>query len=385
MSYFDSINSFNESAQAIQGQTENAQQAYREKKASTVEEKFDYVDKLMNESGGAIGGLGGGYHIGFKMYKKVKNARATAKKAVEDAKKKLNGSADSNKDETETDATSNDTPPQNHTKPSGEEDTGRGDAVDSKVDTSKVDTSQGEGKEVDAPTEPALPPAEGEISLDPISVARAGKKPATLDDSGTDLFQEQSTKPLLDQFTDSGSNISDAFTQGGFGGKKPMTKSNVETDNGGPAEEPAGGTPHDADVPQTAPNVETGLGEDADSIVNKVKGVSNKVSSTIDDIKGGVSDLKGTIKSGAEKMIGSDAVEAIGGVADFLGPVGELVGAGLALGSFFHNVFDKKKKDREEEDAERNTTGQNIVASGGISTASLAQASLKSNVVGTLV
>ena len=383
MSYFDSISSFNQSAQAIQEQTETAQKAYRDKKASSIEDKFDYVDKLMNESGGAIGGLGGGYHIGLKVYRQVGSARAKAKQAVEDAKKKLNGSKDANKDENETDATSNDTPPQNHTKPSGEEDTRRGDAVDSKVDTSKVDTSQGEGKEVDAPTEPPIAPAEGEIRLDPIT--RAGKKPATLDDTGTDLFQEQSTKPLLDQFTDSGFNISDAFTQGGFGGKKPMTKSNVETDNGGLADEPAGGTPHDADVPQTAPKTETGLGEDADAIVNKVKGVSNKVSSTIDDIKGGVGNLKGTIKSGAEKMIGGDTVEAIGGIADFLGPVGELVGAGLALGSFFHNVFDKKRKDREEEDAERNTAGQNIVASGGISTASLTQASLKSNVVGTIV
>ena len=381
MSYFDSIQSFQQSAQAISQQTENAQQEYRDKKASSIEDKFDYVDKLMNESGGALGGLGGGYHIGRKMYKKVMTAKAKAQKAVEDAKSKVGGNKDNGTGQS-TDATSNDTAPQEHSKANGDEDTQGGDQIDAKTDTTKVDTSQGEGGEVggeDLAKPPTLPPAEGEVPLDPISVARAGKKPASLDDSGTDLFQEQVNKPLLDQFTDSGSNISDAFTQAGMGGKKPMTKSNPETDNGGPAEEEAGGTPHDADVPQTAPkSVDADAPSDfSDTILGKASGIKNKVGDAINDIKG-------QAKGAVEKVVGSDTLEAVGGVMDFLGPVGEIVGAGLALGSFFHNIFDKKKKEAEEKQAENKQSGI-IGGQGGISTASLQMANLKSNVVGTLV
>ena len=69
---------------------------------------------------------------------------------------------------------------------------------------------------------------------------------------------------------------------------------------------------------------------------------------------------------------------------DFLGPVGEIVGAGLALGSFFHNIFDKKKKEAQEKSAENKQSGL-IGGQGGISSASLTMSNLKSNVVGTLV
>ena len=381
MSYFDSIQSFQQSAQAISQQSEDAQEQYRDKKASSVEDKFDYVDKLMNESGGALGGLGGGYHIGRKMYKKVMTAKAKAQKAVEDAKSKVGANKDNGTGKTD-EATSNDTAPQDHTKSNGDEDIQGGDQIDSKVDKTKVDSSQGDGKEVggeDVSQPPTLPPAEGEVPLDPISVARAGKKPATLDDTGTDLFQEQSTKPLLDQFTDSGSNISDAFTQSGFGGKKPMTKSNPQTDNGGPAEEEAGGTPHDPDVPQTTPkSVDVDAPSDfSDTILGKATGIKNKVSDAIDEVKG---QAKGMV----EKVVGSDTMEAVGGVMDFLGPVGEIVGAGLALGSFFHNIFDKKKKEAQEKSAENKQSGL-IGGQGGISSASLTMSNLKSNVVGTLV
>ena len=51
MSYFDSLQSFQSSASAIQEQSENAQQEYRDKKATSVEDKFEYVNKLMNRAG----------------------------------------------------------------------------------------------------------------------------------------------------------------------------------------------------------------------------------------------------------------------------------------------------------------------------------------------
>ena len=369
MSYFDSLQSFQSSASAIQEQSENAQQEYRDKKATSVEDKFEYVNKLMNESGGAIGGLGGGYHIGFKMYKKVKNARQTAKKVIEDAKNKtLKESSE---------ATTNDTSPEEHLtqRPNGEEDSANGDKTDSVIDKSKIDTSQGE--EVD--TGSSLPPSEGEISTDILPKAPDPSLGSSkfADDSGTDLFQQLSQKPLLEQYTggSGGQNLGDVIKQ--------QTASEGKTEDAiKPAQTETTGIEHDSSLPPT--NEPSSIVEDTDGIANKVNGISNKITSTVKDMKQGVSDLKGTVKSGAEKIIGSDAVETIGGIADFLGPVGELVGAGLALGSFFHNVFDKKRKEREENEAENKPSGL-ISGGGGISTESLNMASVKSNVIGTLV
>jgi len=303
----------------------------------------------MGESGGALIGLGGGYHLGRKMFVKIKDARSKAKELIE----KANGEQ----------ATSNETAPKQHLeKANGDEDQQQGDQIESKMDKTTLDDSQGGGV---MEKQPEIPVGEGEVSLVP---PEPKTKIPTLDDSGTDITQEYINTPLLDKFTssDSGQNISDAFKQ-------------AKNESSGVL---------DSAIPETLPNnAIQKITEGGDSLLEKAKGVKNTVSSTIDDIKGGVADLKGQVTEKVGSIVGEDAMKIaskVGEVADFLGPAGEIVGAGLALGSFFHNIFDKKRLDREQDEAE-NKTGLVLGSGGGISTASLAQSSMKSNTVGTLV
>ena len=65
---------------------------------------------------------------------------------------------------------------------------------------------------------------------------------------------------------------------------------------------------------------------------------------------------------------------------DFLGPVGEIAGAGIALGGFFHSLFDGGEKKKEEADEDADT---DMSQGGGISAQSLQTASQSSNSVGS--
>ena len=91
------------------------------------------------------------------------------------------------------------------------------------------------------------------------------------------------------------------------------------------------------------------------------------------------------IADGITGAVGKGLAEA-GGVLDFLGPVGELVGAGLAIRSLLRDVFVHKKIEREKERAEGGA-GEHPLVSGnvGMSVASAQQAAKETNVVGTLV
>jgi len=86
------------------------------------------------------------------------------------------------------------------------------------------------------------------------------------------------------------------------------------------------------------------------------------------------------VASSAGKKAGEAGLEATEGVMDFLGPIGEIVGAGLALGTFFHDLFGKKGLAKKQANAEN--AQQTISQSTGISTASMATAGQKSNAVG---
>ncbi len=76
----------------------------------------------------------------------------------------------------------------------------------------------------------------------------------------------------------------------------------------------------------------------------------------------------------------TSGLETAGTVLDFLGPVGEVVGAGIALGGFFHSLFDSGEEKKESDDENQVT---NIAQGGGISAESLKTASQSTNLVGT--
>ena len=89
-------------------------------------------------------------------------------------------------------------------------------------------------------------------------------------------------------------------------------------------------------------------------------------------------DLLDVAKTGSSLL--TSGLETAGTVLDFLGPVGEIVGAGIAIGGFFHSLFDSSEKKDVSADLAAPTY---ISQGGGISSQSLKTASQATNLVGT--
>ena len=437
MSYFDSLSSWQQAGNAIQQQQEDSEKEQREQKAQNIAEKFSNVDKLLGESGGGIAGLGGGVHIGVRMYRKAQKKASDAKKAFEEAKKKLNGGgtkpeADGEGAKTPSEHTSQpngqeDQPPKGKAKAkedskpedepaeeppeageapkAGDGDTDKsleGDGEDEEIQgfdatpemRAKADADMGRNdlqkqhdiadnqiaenqKIVDGQDGPVYDESDGRIAQSKIDAHEQFKKDNPLPDK-TEAPKPTEPEPPKPTETEPQFN-KEGLGQSEDGGVR--VGNNAGTGESGSSEITTSG----ADEGGT---VVSDLADRAGSMVDKVKGTIGNISDKVSDLKSTVTDGAGDmLKAGAEKIAGQagkDALETASGVLDFLGPIGELVGAGLALGSFFHDLFDKKKNERKQQQAE-STGAIDIPSAGGISTTSMTVASEKSNVVGTVV
>ena len=234
MSYFQSLQGFRAASDQIQQHQLDIQQEFNDKKAQTIEEKFDHVKGLLDEAGSSIGGFGGGFHLTRKIYKKVKGVTDKAKEAM-------------------------------NKKPATEE------------------------------------------------------PPVAEDPSATQANGAEGTRAPTGEVNQPPEVAEDLRVPGATGGA-------------------------DADV------------------VNAPEGLSKVVDPTVDDLAADApkpTGAGGMIDSAVDEAgnITSKVVDTAGEVLDFLGPVGELLGAGLAIGSLFRDVFEHKKIEREKDAAE---SGQGI-------------------------
>ena len=136
--------------------------------------------------------------------------------------------------------------------------------------------------------------------------------------------------------------------------------------------QPAPAQPEPPDAPDAPPtNIEDGAKAfDGIKPTPEGKGLSSLgKDSSVDDI----------IDAGSSTL--SDATTALSVGLDFLGPIGEVVGAGIAIGGFFHDLFGgSSEEDKEKQD--ESTPGV-VSGSGGISSQSFKASSQTSLNVGT--
>ena len=130
----------------------------------------------------------------------------------------------------------------------------------------------------------------------------------------------------------------------------------------------------------------TEIAGDTEESADRIEQGANMFSKITPTPTGGAGGLGVGADAGADDIVSagssllSDGLEVASTALDFLGPVGEVVGAGIALGGFFHSLFDggESKKESDDEDAPTD-----ISQGGGISATSLQTQSQSSNMVGT--
>ena len=416
MSYFDSLSSWQTAANNIQQHQQGVEQEANNAKASTIEEKFDAVDKYMNESGSGIGGLGGGIHLIRRMYTKVKSGQ----QKVQDAKdaynkiKNKNNTPDgksNNPDNENTDADGK--TPDEHSKMNGTED----EPPSTDVSAPKPEQPPTADVDEESTVDTGVPKGGQQEMSDASDWAKAKvDEPPTTDttpDVSTDGPQSQFFKDNPDIYEKLQNNpdlvegVGQRQAEGTLGQKPPLNVEDTPLGENSLAEAPNPNTGIKSvpDAPDSTPTSAVGeAAEQEQNIKSAADAGSDVAKGALNGLKQGGQDLvdqtASTASKAASKATGflsdaTDATETIakssldsalqtaGGVLDFLGPIGEVVGAGLALGSFFHDIFGSSSKKDSEDDASDSKT---IIAQGtGISTTSMQTAATKSNVIGTLV
>ena len=63
MSYFQSLQGFRDASDQIRQHASDMEQEFNDKKAQTIQEKFDHIEGIMNNAGGGLTGFGAGFHL----------------------------------------------------------------------------------------------------------------------------------------------------------------------------------------------------------------------------------------------------------------------------------------------------------------------------------
>tara|TARA_R110000803_G_scaffold11944_2_gene35214 strand:+ start:6302 stop:7573 length:1272 start_codon:yes stop_codon:yes gene_type:complete len=423
MSYFNSLSSWQNANSAIQTQQGDLEQENKDKKASGIEEKFNAVNTKLQEGGGGLAGLGAGYQLGRKILKKARTIQQKAKEAkqgLEDAKGKVQDALGGK----------NEPPSEHETPPSESSNTPNG-MENEPPSEGKAATEEPEGVEGTV-KETELHSATEKTDADPDEGSAEDRLGATDDDFEKQIGSNDTKTNVGEQPSDAKApelnedgDTANPFKQGdrasgdaqdsklenipeeqepsyGIGGDDDnmRVQSTEETEPTNNTSTRPNGTEEETEMPDEVEgddNIISSLADRASSTIADVKNaVNGKINDVVNAVKSKIGNASGDASAGTdagtdaaaagEKVgakVGEDALEEAGGVLDFLGPIGEIAGAGIALGSLFHTLFDKKKEDAKE--AVVQNAGGIITQSTGISTASLGAANTKSNTVGGLV
>lgn len=381
MSYFDSLSQFQQAQEQISEHTKSMEQEQLNAKATDLQSRYEYAEKQLNEVAGFTTSIGAGIHGARRSYLKVKKGFEDIKEKAQKLKDKVEGNPDSENTGKDTEGTADshnnvangqesDRPVENNTKAANQEDLE--DRVENTADP------EGANNQVKGERDPNEPdPASAEKS------APENPEPSAEAQQNVENRVRGAEEP---------DEVEGSETIGG--GTLNEDESRVVNNEG--AKEPA--ELGDAQAPEGgASNLSNGAEQISESAKNNLSDLANQGEEAVNMGGDAVQGATDSLVSGAKDIISkalpetTDAVsgavstglETAGAVADFLGPVGEIVGAGIALGSFFHDLFAKKKEDQAEAEAESTPTA--TAGKGGLDTSNLAQASVKSNVVGTIV
>jgi len=333
MSYFDSLVSWKQAGDAINAHREDMEKQLNDAKATDIQDKYEHINNVINEVGGSIGGFSGAYHLTRKVYKKVKQAKSKIDEA-RTTYENLKGKAEQTKTDIESRMGGGKGTPESiegmgdGAKPAGE------------LKTTSKPTTEEEPSDLDLLTDKE---AESLFKT---------PTPATTQETSVDYASEATTRVM------------------GTSNRPTDTTASHDVNDSNQDLNPQGKT--------KAPD------EPAGNVANDEKIVGGDVKN---NVMGGLEDMGDDLKDNVIKKVGSIAskgLEEVSGALEFLGPVGEIVGAGVALGGLFRNIFEHKKIKKEEAEA-GSGKGDLVETAGGMSQNNLANASKLSSTVGTIL
>ena len=403
MSLADLLNNYSGEITARTQHNESVAQDNADRKATTLEERFEHAQSVVEGIGTELTSIGGAYHIGRKLYKKYQDKYG--KKKAEDPASNDNPQTDAPADEGDEGSDPSRTGGQ------GEESSSTG---------GQEAPTDSQGSDANRPTNPdEEAQASAEAPTDePVGEASApAPAPATEGEPAFDLGSEAS-QAQRSCIADSLEQTQSADVIGGndFGDealRQAQARANEATQGAVDQlrqpepkvfDEGAGDAPQGTTQTGDAPHGTTQTGEDSSNAVRQgagdaeesaVRGAeqgANEGSTLTNDLTGA---LRSNVMNEADagvgsilKNVASKAVSKVGGaigdlgglattegVLDALGPVGEVGGAIVGLVSLFEGLFHKPQEPKQG-------TGAVQTQVGGIDPTALAQ---KVPVVGEVI
>ncbi len=380
MSYFDSLSQFQQAQEQIQEHTKSIEQEQLNSKAQDLQSRYDYHEKQLNDVAGFTTGIGAGIHGARRSYLKVKKGFQNLQDKATELKNKVQGNPDSENigedKEGAGDSHNNvangqesDKPVENNTKDANQQD-----LEDRVADTDDKTGANNQVKDEKDPNQPDPASADKPAPAEP--QAPAQQPPAANQENKASLDEPEQIGERPQ--TEGQSYLQDAVAPEGH---QPPNPAPSEADAPAPVSEPSAGSNGAEAISDAAKN---NLSDVANGVKANLGGDAEN--SATDTLLNGATDLTEKVLPKVAQGVSegvSAGLETAGAVADFLGPVGEIIGAGIGLGSFFHDLFAKKKLDAQQDAIEDTPTA--TAGRSGIDTTSITQAGVKSNVVGTLV
>jgi len=323
MSLADLLNNYSGEITARTQHNESVAQDNADRKATTLEERFEHAQSVVEGIGTELTSIGGAYHIGRKLYKKYQDKYG--KKKAEDPASNDNPQTDAPADEGDEGSDPSRTGGQ------GEESSSTG---------GQEAPTDSQGSDANRPTNP-----------DEEAQARANE--------ATQGAVDQLRQPEPKVFDEGAGDAPHGTTQTG------EDSSNAVRQGAGDAEESAvRGAEQGANEGSTLTNDLTGalrsnVMNEADAGVGSI--LKNVASKAVSKVGGAIGDLGG--------------IATTEGVLDALGPVGEVGGAIVGLVSLFEGLFHKPQEPKQG-------TGAVQTQVGGIDPTALAQ---KVPVVGEVI
>jgi len=388
MSYFNTLNSFQDSANAIQNHAQDVANESASAGKNAVDQQFSHVSDILGKVGGDLGSFGGAFHVSRKVYKKFQSG----KKAVQDAKNKLDDAKnnpqkqpdEANQQDNETKDTPENETNDTHT-PNGAEDDASATPASTDEAQARATTDATEAEPPTASAEPATdapqsnffknnPDIYEKLQANPDLVEGVGERQA-LGTLGQNTVPEGGTTGL------SAPNPNDPSASGG---QRIQTTANPEPEPQASPENPTSAPQTVAEASESSSgDIEAGAKAFGDIKPTPTGGLGGS------GLGAGESDLldvgeqvgKSTLSS-----IGSTISElgTVSGVLDAIGPVGEVLGAGVGIADLFYGLFSKSKENSEEEEAE-NTAKDSITQTGGIDVKNVIHSGSIGGSVGTMV
>ncbi len=402
MSYFSTLSSFQDTQSNIEGHAQDVSDRMRATAKQGVDDKFGFIDGILSKTGGGVGGLGASIHATRRIYKKLQDTKklaSTIQQKAQDAKdavakatgaQKNSGDGGSRSEDTDTGTNTNATP----------------DGVGTQTPDANAQTQPSSNSNSASNTSNDGNPATDAQATNDSSVATNSSEAS----GGLSQTPEQSVidqLPSIDDLQGADGGITKTITpkapstqpslqsgtqQTGIGGGDPAstrpqlqpTGDNASPSQANPSTQAPKPTPDPAgsgSTPPSSTNPNSNLGGAGGDADGGASGALDGATNALNDVKGVAEKAVADIGSTADSLM--PTLSSVGTALDFMGPIGEIAGAGVGIGELFYNLFNKSHEDSEEDQAQSavKSTGQ----SGGIDVANVVHSGSVGGSVGTII